>query len=197
MGGLLAILVYTHPFCPFTHYTHPLPLSPPSPHITLSPTHVPIQFTPAKQPPLGRGRLLEARRHGPRAQGGRQHAVAGGGRCAVPRPVRFVIDDREGCDVIWQRVEEAVAYTRVCMYEARSPQRPHPHTQSHTIRELLARAHAPGGITKPLLLAADVFSLGASVFEAATGVRLKDSGPDWHALRDGGKAVEVGGFVGL
>lgn len=42
-----------------------------------------------------------------------------------------------------------------------------------------------------MLLAADVFSLGASIYEVATRVPLEGSGPKWHALRDGG-LPEVG-----
>lgn len=66
----------------------------------------------------------------------------------------------------------------------------HPHKHS----ELLARAGSPGALTGPLLLAADVFSLGASIYEVATRVPLEGSGPQWHALRDGG-LPEVCRFV--
>ncbi len=74
---------------------------------------------------------------------------------------------------------------------------PQPTTTPNPHREILTRAEAPGGLTGPVLLAADVFSLGASAYEVATGLRLKGSGPEWHRLREGGLPEVSKGVAGL
>jgi serine/threonine protein kinase len=55
----------------------------------------------------------------------------------------------------------------------------------------LHRQHAPRQTPVPLrnLRASDVFSLGASLFELATGVPLEKSGHSWHWLRNNSEQV--------
>lgn len=94
----------------------------------------------------------------------------------------------DGAHVLWLCTYVARTSTHLLpSLSSRHPNRTNQNTTQPLTKhsEILARAGS-SALTGKYLLAADVFSLGASMYEVATRVPLQGSGPEWHRLREGG-----------